>query len=152
MPFFQSPTVTRQDHLGHEVSILTESWRALPKDERKKLNRWIIKSKWSSCSRTVRVIVIFEFVFATVSAFIVPPMVQWFVIVPVLLVGTITGVQRSSKDDSIRLVSDGLLDLGRCGSCSHPIASLPCEADGCTICPECGAAWRLVAVKNIETS
>lgn len=35
------------------------------------------------------------------------------------------------------------LTLGRCGACAHPIASLSSQTDGCTVCPECGAAWRL---------
>lgn len=32
---------------------------------------------------------------------------------------------------------------GRCGSCGYDLAKLPIAEDGCTICPECGAAWKL---------
>lgn len=32
---------------------------------------------------------------------------------------------------------------GLCASCRYPIRKLPVASDGCTICPECGAAWKL---------
>ena len=32
---------------------------------------------------------------------------------------------------------------GVCASCGYRIDDCQPEADGCTICPECGAAWRL---------
>jgi hypothetical protein len=36
-----------------------------------------------------------------------------------------------------------LLDAGRCPSCAYPIADRPLEPDGCRLCHECGAAWRI---------
>jgi hypothetical protein len=35
------------------------------------------------------------------------------------------------------------VELGRCPACQYSMASLVAEADGCTVCPECGGAWRL---------
>jgi hypothetical protein len=35
------------------------------------------------------------------------------------------------------------LRLGLCPACGYEIGSLPAATDGCTVCPECGAAWRL---------
>ena len=35
------------------------------------------------------------------------------------------------------------LRLRRCPSCAYDLATLTPEPDGCTVCPECGAAWRL---------
>lgn len=32
---------------------------------------------------------------------------------------------------------------GRCGCCGYDLAKLPVAEDGCTVCPECGAAWQL---------
>ena len=32
---------------------------------------------------------------------------------------------------------------GRCRACDYDLARLEPEADGCTVCPECSAAWRL---------
>ncbi len=34
---------------------------------------------------------------------------------------------------------------GYCGSCAHDLHAIHAEADGCTVCPECGAAWRVGA-------
>ena len=30
-----------------------------------------------------------------------------------------------------------------CAACGHPLPESTDEPDGCTVCPECGAAWRL---------
>ena len=35
------------------------------------------------------------------------------------------------------------LAAGKCGACAYPLRKLPRELDGCTVCPECGAAWKL---------
>jgi hypothetical protein len=29
-----------------------------------------------------------------------------------------------------------------CGACRYPLTNTP-DPDGCTVCPECGAAWKL---------
>ncbi|MGD1914638.1 MAG: hypothetical protein ACFCBV_00405 [Phycisphaerales bacterium] len=34
------------------------------------------------------------------------------------------------------------LATGRCRACDYDLANLSPEADGCTVCPECSAAWR----------
>lgn len=38
-----------------------------------------------------------------------------------------------------------------CVACSYLLADLPTEPDGCTVCPECGAAW-LSSVPNRDGS
>lgn len=35
------------------------------------------------------------------------------------------------------------LSHGRCPSCGYDLRPQPAHPDGCTVCPECGAAWRL---------
>jgi hypothetical protein len=37
-----------------------------------------------------------------------------------------------------------MLGVGRCPSCAYPLAG-PAGCDACTICTECGAAWRVSA-------
>lgn len=37
------------------------------------------------------------------------------------------------------------LRRGKCASCSYPLADLQPATDWCTVCPECGAAWKLNA-------
>jgi hypothetical protein len=34
-----------------------------------------------------------------------------------------------------------MLRAGLCVACAYPIHDIPSEPDGCTVCPECGAAW-----------
>ncbi len=33
--------------------------------------------------------------------------------------------------------------INRCTACLYDLSAAPTEDDGCTVCPECGAAWRL---------
>ncbi|MFI4881053.1 MAG: hypothetical protein ACIAQU_00550 [Phycisphaerales bacterium JB064] len=35
------------------------------------------------------------------------------------------------------------LDATRCRACDYTLTSLTPDPDGCTTCPECGAAWKL---------
>lgn len=35
-----------------------------------------------------------------------------------------------------------------CASCGYHLLDVPAEADGCTVCPECGAAWLLGGMKS----
>tara|TARA_R110000782_G_scaffold57258_30_gene119860 strand:- start:6950 stop:7294 length:345 start_codon:yes stop_codon:yes gene_type:complete len=35
-----------------------------------------------------------------------------------------------------------------CLACNYSIDDLPAQPDGCTVCPECGAAWRMSSVIN----
>ena len=41
---------------------------------------------------------------------------------------------------------------GRCFSCGYPFAGLKPDPDGCTCCPECGAAWKLSPVLSSPAS
>lgn len=36
----------------------------------------------------------------------------------------------------------------RCVACGYSLARLPKEPDDCTVCPECGAAWRFARPKK----
>tara|TARA_R110002111_G_scaffold248811_1_gene312644 strand:+ start:486 stop:938 length:453 start_codon:yes stop_codon:yes gene_type:complete len=61
-----------------------------------------------------------------------------------VLMGTIWGV--ISKQGGWRTplhAKKASLSIGCCTSCTYSIAEITPESDGCTICPECGAAWRL---------
>ncbi|OAB63600.1 hypothetical protein AY599_08595 [Leptolyngbya valderiana BDU 20041] len=35
------------------------------------------------------------------------------------------------------------LAAGRCRACGYDLSNLTADPDGCTTCPECGAAWKL---------
>lgn len=56
--------------------------------------------------------------------------------VPILAVG-VAGRPKS-------IVIDALREHARCPACVYNLAGCPvAEDDECTVCPECGAAWRL---------
>jgi len=43
---------------------------------------------------------------------------------------------------------DKRAETGDCGACGYGLAEIPAEPDGCKVCPECGAAWRLEARRD----
>ena len=51
--------------------------------------------------------------------------------------------------ERLAAIQDRLLAAGRCPRCRYEIDQVPAEGDGCAVCPECGAAWR-VAGGNIS--
>lgn len=46
---------------------------------------------------------------------------------------------------SVRHARDAMLRHGLCPGCAHGIEGIPPQQDGCVVCPECGAAWRVQA-------
>jgi len=40
------------------------------------------------------------------------------------------------------------VELGFCGGCGYDLRSLVAMEDGCVVCPECGAAWRLDSARE----
>lgn len=41
-----------------------------------------------------------------------------------------------------------VLAEGHCATCGYALDGIESESDRCTICPECGSAWRIPAPKN----
>ena len=46
---------------------------------------------------------------------------------------------------SAKAARRAMLRAELCVSCAYPLDGCQPEPDGCTVCPECGAAWRLKA-------
>lgn len=51
-------------------------------------------------------------------------------------------LRRMVADRRAGAISRAAIAAGLCGACGYPLDSLEPEADGCAVCPECGAAWR----------
>jgi hypothetical protein len=63
-----------------------------------------------------------------------------------LIVGTTVAwatFRLGARPVDIALANQLLLACRLCACCSYDLADLKPEPDGCTICPECGAAWDL---------
>jgi len=41
------------------------------------------------------------------------------------------------------LRASAAVELGFCGGCGYRLNGLAQEQDGCSVCPECGAAWKI---------
>jgi hypothetical protein len=45
--------------------------------------------------------------------------------------------------NSVEHAKHAVLSIGHCPSCTYRLFDIEEEADGCTVCPECGGAWKL---------
>ncbi len=62
-----------------------------------------------------------------------------FAMPPLVVVVFVWAGRRYLRDRYHRVI----LTKGYCPSCGYRLVSARPEGDGCTVCPECGAAWRL---------
>ncbi|MFO0861538.1 MAG: hypothetical protein U0570_13370 [Phycisphaerales bacterium] len=64
---------------------------------------------------------------------------------PLIVIGflLLAGILFSATRIWIPAIAQYWLSLGECPSCRYGLASIEPEADGCTVCPECGGAWEL---------
>ncbi len=53
-------------------------------------------------------------------------------------------VVATGAGEEARVRALAMLRVGVCPACLYEVEGVPREADGCVVCPECGAAWRLV--------
>ena len=80
---------------------------------------------------------IFGAIGATLPAYWVPAI--FGLVVPAFLYFRTRAIQRGMAD-TLRTT---LLAEGYCAACGYSMRGLNSDADGCTTCPECSAAWRL---------
>ena len=67
-------------------------------------------------------------------------LLAWFLYI--VVVGTLTSLPMT-RWYWCPVIVKGVLLVRHCATCGYSLASVPPEPDGCTICPECGAAWKL---------
>ncbi|MBX3406621.1 MAG: hypothetical protein KF869_07640, partial [Phycisphaeraceae bacterium] len=58
-----------------------------------------------------------------------------FLLLPLLMYAVIRGSRRRTCRIIVR--------HGYCASCGYPLREIAAAPDGCTVCPECGSAWRI---------
>jgi hypothetical protein len=68
----------------------------------------------------------------------------WFLIPALIVPGLLMApvLKRNCDSSSNRLPTRRLVEAGMCGQCGYSLVEIAEEPDGCTVCPECGAAWR----------
>lgn len=77
------------------------------------------------------------------------PAAVWWTVLPVLAVLLWLlnrSLARRGSPRRTRRVASLLADHGLCPTCAYRLTDLRPEQDGCTVCPECGGAWRRSAV------
>jgi hypothetical protein len=66
-------------------------------------------------------------------------LVTWLV----LLVGMFWILERIPFHRSRTWLAHEVMTLKMCACCGYDLRSLPRQPDGCVVCSECGAAWRV---------
>jgi hypothetical protein len=66
------------------------------------------------------------------------------VIFPIIIVPVWLIFRQVAKQSKIPFAIRVCVKNGICSACGYNIKGLEPQDDGCTVCPECGAAWRLV--------
>ena len=116
---------------------ITRQWRAKAK------NRPVMSARTAKMLLfpTVSLICAFGVVALMILGVKFPTWANWvftLISVPLSIVGL-----RMIRVIGLRLQCAWIVANGRCGSCGYDLAKLPVAEDSCTICPECGAAWKL---------
>lgn len=72
----------------------------------------------------------------------------------ILVMGSLTGVGslvfHGPRLQHARIAA--ALAVRRCPACTHNLEGVLSDPDGCTVCPECGAAWKLTAPTQPPTT
>lgn len=66
-------------------------------------------------------------------------------VISLLLVYVLKPAKRRLPNVPHRIRVAAFVRRGLCAQCGYPICGTTEETDGCTVCPECGAAWKLPA-------
>lgn len=72
----------------------------------------------------------------------IPASIRFGVVVGLLVIAVIVMIARHRMTWPSRSARD-LVSRMLCGACGYSLDRLPADDDGCTVCPECGAAWKL---------
>lgn len=69
----------------------------------------------------------------------------WMVVVVSSFAAVVLGLmmQMVAYQPMLRWYVDRRLARGECGACEFHLEDILPDPDGCTLCPECGAAWKL---------
>lgn len=81
---------------------------------------------------------------AIILALTAPPIGPWVpVLIPLLAVAPLLWKRsRGFLDENPERIMLALLGEGLCAQCGYSLRGIPGGDDWCTVCPECGAAWR----------
>lgn len=108
--------------------------------------RWVVQSFWvigtvvlvAIVLNCVGAFVLGADIVSSLSAWILFPLFLCFVIVPVLGIAVpfLLNMPNPWNRRAAKIVR-------RCFACAYSLDGITVEQDGCTVCPECGAAWKL---------
>ena len=152
---------TAKDHRGRTVPIIGPGWRVLwPLDRAERDNESAAYVRAANAvPRELRgrllgwcvMAFIFALCFLWPLTHIVtktrllasPAFIPFLWVLPSLF--GVAGLRRDLRGVKKRML-DANLGAGCGPSCGYQIAGMQSEADGCIVCPECGAAWRASSV------
>jgi len=144
--------------LSHrKLGVLPGIPSPIPMDARHRMYAERQEVQWSRDVLISIVIgLLFLFLWATMCVIFAPRMIHW-VTAPPLFKGLLMGVLpslplplliyfmiRAGRHRIARII----IKHGFCAACGYALTGLDPADDRCTICPECGSAWRLPTLMN----
>lgn len=148
------------DARGRRVHLVGAEWLAWTRAERAAVSRHMSRrGMWGRISKRRLVVGI---VFMLVAVLVLAPVpalltsgvsrwlptgYNWLTILASIPLGMVPPVVslNVSRWAAAAPMAENFVDAGRCASCAYALDHARPDADGCTVCAECGAAWRLDA-------
>lgn len=98
------------------------------------------ESRRSTPLRAVVMVTLISVVWAVVVA--MAPSFRSVPIFWIVVVASVVGFRFWARRAAAGNLARTAVAEGVCGACAYSLQDLATEADGCLVCPECGAAWR----------
>lgn len=136
----------RKDDRGAEAVIAPANWTAmeLTDVERLRLALWLKENprrgdRWIT---PAWILFLLGFVFAVNSIWHLNRASSWLLFACFTLPASLL-MRRLRQRRAMARQVPALLAMRRCPACAYGIDDLKAADDGCTVCPECGGAWKL---------
>jgi hypothetical protein len=139
------------DDRGRPTNISPIQWKMLELEmmERIMLGWWLRDnppSRWRTSMRWIILVGWLAIWFGIHSVWHINKELNWILLLGISLPLMIL-IQRFFRRWDLRRQTPMLLAMGRCPVCTYDIKKLSAAEDRCTVCAECGAAWRMSSWK-----
>ena len=142
---------TTKDARGIRVPLKNPEWSPFPDHERERWKRLMKRMEGDELVGFVVAVPIYAAVTlpviwvinssASLSSFVAG--LPWLLQAAIAVLPGLYVARRCMKSPDAAAITREFIAVGMCPSCVYSLQGVPAAADGSTVCPECGAAWRM---------